>query len=328
MNASLGLERLVRNPNEKRKPRKKIQAAPAPPQPQLPAHIPASNNMVATASQQRALPVPGGEGRLPAIPRRVEDHAASEALEKEKEHLQRELEVFRAACAERVDAFYTKALRSQEPSSSDAAAGSALRRLSLRPKEDTRPSPSFVRRKAKARMQTKPTTRKLTPREDAPLREHWPMIWQENESPAWERRVSPSWGGLGYHYDVLRKEEGSLHPGWEEQVEEAAFAFDQRHEKSMTDAKRLLTRSEEATRHQLISPLDEVQLSRALFAFQSNRFSVQPLRLDTNILSPRATSSHLEAQCSYEKPLALASGRAGGPLIPVYERLFADEVFE
>jgi hypothetical protein len=140
-------------------------------------------------------------------------------------------------------------------------------------------------------------------------------VWDEERSPAWEARTSPSWGGLGYRYELTRGDEAQLEQGFNEQVGKAATAFDDRHARFCHDGRWLLTRSEVEQRRQL-----EV----FLFALRSNRFGVQPLRLDATELSPRSTSL-LAARQAYLMPLGLGTG--GGPLVPVYERILGSEVY-
>ena len=71
------------------------------------------------------------------------------------------------------------------------------------------------------------------------------------------------------------------------------------------------------------------EMEMALFKFHSNRFTVQPLRLATNNVAPSSTST-IGAFTNYHSPLALAAGGgpSGGPLVPVYERLFANEKYD
>ena len=68
-------------------------------------------------------------------------------------------------------------------------------------------------------------------------------------------------------------------------------------------------------------------LELALFGLRSNRFTVQPLRLDVTNLSPRSSSLY-RAQSNFHTPLAVPTGGSGGgPLIPVYERQFQSDVY-
>lgn len=144
----------------------------------------------------------------------------------------------------------------------------------------------------------------------ASLKSQWASVWDERYKP-----VTPAWGGLGFKYD----DKTSLQQGWDDEVEGAAADFDRRHEKCSANAKRLLTLTEvRQTR----------QMNLALFNFHSNRYSVQPLRLDTNDLSPRTTSFKLRAQSNFETPLALQTHKSGGPLLPVYIKKMDTEVWD
>ena len=94
-----------------------------------------------------------------------------------------------------------------------------------------------------------------------------------------------------------------------------AAAFDERHDAFSRTAHKLLGQpggvSDSAAQRQA--------MRACLYGLRSNRWMQQPLRLDTNIVSPRGIA------CEHGKPLALPSAR-GGPLVPVYERPFDTEV--
>ena len=157
-------------------------------------------------------------------------------------------------------------------------------------------------------------------------------VWDEQTSPAWGGRTNAVWGGIGYCYDLSKGNQAQPEPRWSEHMTAAATAFDDRHAQLSKDGRRLLTRSEvEQT----------AQLEVWLFALRSNRYSIQPLRLDTSSVSARSTSI-LAAQQAYHSPLAITGGYGGGdrasitgygggesvpggPLMPVYERVLASE---
>lgn len=132
-------------------------------------------------------------------------------------------------------------------------------------------------------------------------------------------RVSPAWGGVGWRYSMADGENAKLRQGWQQQVVDMATVFDQRHESYSRSAQKLLREQG----HKLSDSAKQRQaMDKALFGLRSNRWTQQPLRLNTNIVSPR---SHI-AKEEYGKPLALPSSR-GGPLVPVYEKPFDTEIY-
>ena len=155
----------------------------------------------------------------------------------------------------------------------------------------------------------------------------FPLVWNEAQSPAWGERTSPAWGGLGWNYE--QSEDGaSLAHGWDEGVVSAASSFDERHAKFSGDMQRLLSPRQGTLA--MYEPLaTERKLAICLFKLHSSRFSVQPLRLDSNMISPANGSSVFEAQEMYKKQIALTGGSRGGPFCPVYTRTlegFVEEV--
>lgn len=146
------------------------------------------------------------------------------------------------------------------------------------------------------------------------LCDEWTTVWEEGG-----KHASAAWGGLGYRYEADTER---LEPGWDDEVESAAALFDARHFKSSSEAKRLLA----SGRAGRAGEYDDVVAS-ALLAFNSNRFSLQPLRLDFNAHNCRANSSLGQAKNSFETPLALVARGGGGPLMPVHERVYADDVY-
>jgi hypothetical protein len=117
--------------------------------------------------------------------------------------------------------------------------------------------------------------------------------------------VSEAWGGVGWHYAVCN-DEPSLHEGWEEQLGSTASAFDHRHERFASDARTLL-----AKRSVLVSdaPSSTHLVHECLFGLRSNRYTVQPLRFDTNNVSS-GTSFKRRAAEEYNKLLALVRRHA------------------
>lgn len=148
---------------------------------------------------------------------------------------------------------------------------------------------------------------------DESLRAEFTTMWNRDRKHACD-----AFGGLGFHYDVLSGEDAQLTDGWEAQMEEAASTFDHRHHQYSARARRLLSECEVRQRR---------ELELRLFMLRSNRFTVQPLRLDTDQISPRGDMKR-EACHNFDAPLALSVKRGGGPLIPVYTRKFTSEVYK
>ena len=163
-------------------------------------------------------------------------------------------------------------------------------------------------KKAKAQ----PTTKRI-PR-DGTLRGEWSSFWKPDDVTH-----APAFGGLGFQYDVTKGDSAKLAGGWDTQVEEAAATFDRQHHRYSHAAHKLLDKASDAKQSN--------ELELRLFMLRSNRFTLQPLRLSTDKISPR-TGTKLKARHNYDAPLALAVKRGGGPLIPVYDRKYATEIYK
>lgn len=135
-------------------------------------------------------------------------------------------------------------------------------------------------------------------------------------------RTNPAWGGVGWRYSVADGEDAKLRRGrqQEQQLGEMATAFDQRQESFAGGAQRLL----EGKGHRLAdSDVQRRAMDKCLFGLRANRWTQQPLRLASNVLSPRIG----HASDEYAKPLAVAGSSGNGPLVPVYERQFETDVY-
>ena len=149
--------------------------------------------------------------------------------------------------------------------------------------------------------------------DDGSLRAEFANLWNHRRKSS-----SHAFGGLGFRYDVVNGESAELVEGWGAQVEEAASMFDDRHREYSKHARKVLSECEVRQSREL-----EVRL----FMLRGNRFTVQPLRLDTDQLSPRGHMRR-EACHNFDAPLALSVTRGGGPLIPVHTRKLATEVYK
>ena len=163
----------------------------------------------------------------------------------------------------------------------------------------------------------------------AALASQWGQMWDVATSPAHGARTSPSWGGVGWHYELapLRQSGGggedvhhpTLRPGWSEQVAVASDAFDERHARFSARAQRLLHIESRCLASVAPSHVDAID--DCLLGFRVNRFTMQPLRLARTSVMPRATP---RGSGEHTLPLALSSSRRGGPLVRVHERVLAD----
>ena len=150
--------------------------------------------------------------------------------------------------------------------------------------------------------------------ESVPLRAKFHDMWSKGESPAWGKRTSSAWGGMGWHCK-LNEDGATVKEGWTRQAESVAAVFDERHEKFSLAARVILTLPEVEQR---------MLIDDCALGLHCNRYNVQPLRIGMSSLSPRSTTI-ANAQIGYKASLALTS-RNGGPLLPIFERKFQTEV--
>ncbi len=135
-----------------------------------------------------------------------------------------------------------------------------------------------------------------------------------------EQSSNPAWGGVGWQYSVAEGEHAKLRKWQAQQLDAMAMAFDQRHESFSSGAQKLL----QTRGHRLSdSAVQRRAMDKCLFGLRANRWTQQPLRLDSNVLSPRSGYAYEE----WGKPLAHA-GNMNGPLVPVYERQFETDSYD
>ena len=153
-------------------------------------------------------------------------------------------------------------------------------------------------------------------KDDGTLRSQFRTIWDRHTSPSWGKRTTESWGGVGYHclhHESSNSHSVRLQAGWETQVQQVAAAFDERHTRFSVEAKAIQKDKSVLTSD---DPFSTERVDQCLFGLRSNRYTVQPLRLDTSAISPRRDSSLFEAKEEYNKPLALTVTITAGLLCP------------
>ena len=161
---------------------------------------------------------------------------------------------------------------------------------------------------------------------DGTLRAQFRSFWNEKSSPTWGKRSNHAWGGVGWSYSISDGEGAKLKRGWERQMDAVSMAFDERHEHYVSRAQKLMQQQG----HRITdSTAIRRNLDQHMFGLRSNRFTVQPLRLDASaICGPQSPHSKYRAAGEYSLPLALAGGSGGsGPLVPVFERPFETGVY-
>jgi len=155
------------------------------------------------------------------------------------------------------------------------------------------------------------------------LREQARGIWDQRSSPAWGKRTTPAWGGLGYQYSLSEGDDARLRRVQQQQVEAMTAAFDERAEVLLSSGQKLLR---ERGTHHVNSKVLRREMNDCLAGLRLNRWTQQPLRLDTNLVSPRRGYIKTGPHEEWSKPLAVASRSGTGPLVPVYERAFETDV--
>lgn len=148
------------------------------------------------------------------------------------------------------------------------------------------------------------------------LREQARGIWDQRSSPAWGKRSTPAWGGLGYQYSLCEGEDAKLRRGQrQQQMDAMTAAFDERAEVLLSSGQKLLR---ERGTHLADSKVLRREMNDCLAGLRLNRWTQQPLRLDTNVVSPRRGYIKTGPHEEWSKPLAVASSSGTGPLVPVY----------
>ena len=176
-----------------------------------------------------------------------------------------------------------------------------------------------------------------SPHRPVGLGTQWEATWDEETSPTWGRRKCAAWGGVGYHFERLAGSAEDDHggvgaaAGWDEHIRGAVDEFETRHALMARAAQSMMdSRPQHDVHHRLrsVAPADVEALETALLSLRSSRYTVQPLRLASSHLSPRSSPRGCMPRAieEWKKPIALAaSSSGGGPLLPVYQRVFATD---
>jgi len=232
---------------------------------------------------------------------------------------------FEADVAKRAAEFLAAALRGEA-----RIIGSASPQLGDAPAAADVPSPKGHRPKRHASGKVDYTSDTPPSEASQTLRAQWKQIWSKNSSPSWGARSCDAWGGVGYTIELDDGDGGRMHVGWDHHVESVAERFDEQDRRFSNQADLLRARplslSSAALSHDAGGGrrMMSTELHNCLDGLASNRFNVQALRLTTNNVAP----SDRRGAKEFMKPLALAAGVWGGPLVPVYERHFATENVE
>jgi hypothetical protein len=156
------------------------------------------------------------------------------------------------------------------------------------------------------------SARELAAATDATLVACARTLWVKDESPAWGKRVSPAWGGLGCTYVLADGDDAKLADGWEEGLMQMATAFESRHARFQGDAQKLLTKE---TTLCTDVPAARFAVDECLFGLRSNRYTGLPMRINTNNVSPGASSFRIEAmeECAHAPERRATLSRAVAP---------------